>query len=72
MVETIRIHKTSPLTQKPGYMDLPITHEQLVGWMNGELIQVIMPELNADQREFLISGYMPGEFDLIFKEDEDE
>ena len=36
-----------------------------------ELIQVALPELNADDREFLISGFSPEGWDEIYgKEDE--
>jgi hypothetical protein len=33
-----------------------VTVEQWRKWMGGELIQNVMPELNAEQRERLISG----------------
>lgn len=69
MAETIRIHKKSELTGKQGYMDLPITPEQIARWMGGELIQRVFPKLTSDQREFLISGAQPGEWEEIFKDE---
>lgn len=43
-------------------MDLPVTNEQLAEWLNGSLIQNVMPHLTADQREFLMTGITPEEW----------
>lgn len=59
-------------TGKESSMEIPVTQEQLNKWKNGELIQNAMPNISADQREFLISGMLPGEFDGLFKDDEEE
>lgn len=67
----LRIEKKSIFTGKINSMDLPITVEQYNRWQDGELIQNVMPELSDDQREFLISGLMPGEFEIIFGEEPD-
>lgn len=44
-------------------MDLPITEEQFVEahikWQNGALIQDAFHFLNADQREFIMTGTPP-------------
>lgn len=50
-------------------MDLPITEEQYNSWLNGTLIQVAMPELTVDQREFLITGLLPDDWARIFPEE---
>ena len=34
---------------------IPVTQEQIDRWQGGELIQNVMPELSADQRELLMS-----------------
>jgi len=44
-------------------MDLDIEQSQLNKWMSGMLIQEAMPNLNPDEREFLISGATPQEWD---------
>lgn len=36
-------------------------------WRGGKVIQEVMPELSADEREFLISKLTPAEFDKIFE-----
>jgi hypothetical protein len=40
-------------------------------WRAGELIQDALPELDPEQREFLISGATPAEFDAIFGVEEE-
>jgi hypothetical protein len=37
-------------------------------WDNGAYVQDAFPTLNADQREFLMTGITPGEFDKMFEE----
>ena len=51
-------------------MDLPVTNEQLAQWLGGALVQDVFPHLNADQREFLMTGIMPDEWDGAFGDDE--
>lgn len=39
-------------------------------WQAGELIQNAMPELSAEDREFLISGTSPNGWKKLFGDDE--
>jgi hypothetical protein len=68
------IERTSPLTGKVNQMDLPVTQERIDRWAaSDELIQNVFPQLNAEQREFLMSGYTQEDWDTIFPpEEEDE
>ena len=50
------IKKKNILTGNSSTMDLPVTEEQLFIWKKGMPIQICMPHLNVQQREFLISG----------------
>ncbi len=69
----MQISKVSPLTGKTNTMDIPVTEEQLSRWQRREgLIQNIMPELTAEQREFLMSGYTPEDWATLFPPEEDE
>ena len=68
----MKITKRSPFTGMAHTMDLPIdTQERLQAyeaWRNGKgLIQDELHFLTADQREFLITGIMPEEWDVMFK-----
>lgn len=59
----MKITRTKPFTNESITLDLPVTEEQYSRWMNGELAQNAFPHLNADDREFIISGIPPGEWD---------
>lgn len=62
------VEKKSSLTGVVHKMDLPVTEEQLRRYRKGALIQDVMPQLNEDQREFLISGCTREEWDKAFAE----
>lgn len=49
-------------------MELPITQEQLDEFEsdNGRLVQDIFPDLNSEQREFLMTGSTPAEWEDLF------
>jgi hypothetical protein len=53
-------------------MTLPMTAADFFGcfneWQAGKLIQDAFPMLNADQREFLLTGLTPEQWDKIFDE----
>ena len=53
------ITRISPFDGVKRSIELPITEEQYLAWDNGELIQVAMPDLTLEQREFLITGLTP-------------
>ena len=46
-------------------LDLPVTKEQLKLYADGALVQDAFPHLDADQREFIITGTMPGDFEKM-------
>lgn len=39
----------------------------LIKWLSGELIQRSFPDMNADDREFIISGISPAGWDETFR-----
>ena len=44
-------------------LELDITVEQFENWQNGMLIQDAMPNLTDNEREFLMTGILPHEWD---------
>ena len=50
-------------------LNVPV--QGLADWQGGELIQNALPELNADQRELLISGTCPTCWDEMFPPEEE-
>lgn len=64
----MRIKRKSPFSGKVHEMDLPVTDEQLTRWAAGELAQRVWPNLSPGQREFIMTGITPEEWDETFKE----
>jgi len=60
------IRKKHPFTGEVNQLDLNITYTQLGRWKDGEHIQNAMPHLTPDEREFMISGLLPGEYDEMY------
>ena len=50
-------------------MSLPITEEQYTAWEQGTLVQVAMPHLSPDEREFVMTGITPEEWADNFGEE---
>ena len=62
------ITKTSPFSNATNVMDINVTEEQLALWEGGMLIQNAMPNLSADEREFIMTGITPEEWDSAFSQ----
>ena len=60
------IIRTSPFSVNTNSMEIEVTQEQLSSWENGTLIQNAMPHLSADEREFIMTGITPEEWDSAF------
>lgn len=65
------ITRTSTFSGITRSIDLPVTQDQLDDWQQGKLIQLAMPQLTADQREFIISGATPEEWNEAFEDTEE-
>lgn len=48
---------------------IDVTPGQIVAWNSGALIQNAMPHLSADEREFIMTGATPEEWDAAFSEE---
>lgn len=68
------ITRISPLTGRAATMDLPVTQAQLdelaLRGPRRRLIQEIFPELAADEREFIKTGYTQADWDKLFPEED--
>ena len=49
--------------------EIDVTQSQLDRWKAGELIQNVMPNISADDREFLMTGITPEEWDAHFSDE---
>ena len=63
------ITKKSMFTGQWHSMDIPVTQSQIDAWYEGELIQNAMPNLSANEREFIKSGIPSHEWDNMFGEE---
>jgi len=68
----IQVTRQSAITRKINTMELPITQEHLDMYetVGDILIQDAFPNLNAEQREFILSGITPQEWNDTFGEEE--
>ncbi len=65
----MNITRRSPVDNVERTLDIPCTEEQLLRWNSGELIQSAMPNLTPDQREFLMTGVTPEQWEEMFGEE---
>lgn len=61
----VKIARTSVMSGKRRTMELDVTEGQMLEWQNGGLIQDVMPNLSADEREFIMTGVTPEEWDEL-------
>lgn len=47
-------------------MEIDVTPKQIADWQAGALIQDVMPNITADQREFMVSGFTPEQWKETF------
>ena len=62
------IERKSPFSGNKNVMDIQVTRAQIDAWMGGELIQNAMPNVSADEREFIKTGITPEEWENTFGE----
>tara|TARA_R110000751_G_scaffold114570_1_gene213951 strand:+ start:518 stop:715 length:198 start_codon:yes stop_codon:yes gene_type:complete len=62
----MQITKASPITSKETSMEIDVTEDQIKAWENGQLIQDAMPNLSDDEREFIMTGFTPSEWDEMY------
>jgi|TARA_B110000879_G_scaffold110602_1_gene148018 hypothetical protein len=62
----MQVSKRSVASGELNTMVLDFTMPQYMDWKGGMLIQNAMPQLNADEREFLMTGMTPAEWNEMF------
>lgn len=64
---TATVTKRSGITGQTHSMTMKFTQEQYESWaINGKLIQNALPHLNSEEREFLMTGITPAEWEATF------
>lgn len=62
----MRIERVSPLTGQINVRDIDVDQCQLDLWRRGMRIQDAMPDLSADDREFIMTGFTPEDWETMF------
>jgi uncharacterized protein (DUF779 family) len=62
----MQITRRNPFTGEHHSMDIAVTEQQLQAWKSGQLIQDAMPGLTDDEREFIMTGILPAQWNEIF------
>lgn len=65
------IKRFNPIKNKDVEMELDITPIQYLKWENGMLAQDAFPNLTPDEREFILTGLLPGEWEELLGEEEE-
>lgn len=62
----IKVSKVSPFSGEENTMEIPLTQEEFDAahrrWQGGAMIQDAFHMLDADQREFIMTGITPAEW----------
>jgi hypothetical protein len=66
------ITRTSPFSGATNSLEINVTQEQLDIWKAGTLIQNAMPNLTADEREFIKTGITAAEWNALNEEDDED
>lgn len=67
----MHIIRKSDMTNTVNARDIDVTDDQLEAWQGGMLIQDAMPNLSPDDREFLMTGITPEEWEVLTEMDEE-
>ena len=65
----MNITRTSIVSNITRTLELDCTPEQVQAWEEGELAQNAFPNLDASEREFLMTGITAEEWDDMFSEE---
>jgi len=65
----MKITKTSILSGKTRTKEINVNQSQIDKWVAGMLIQDAMPNISVDEREFIMTGSTPEEWDSTFNEE---
>ena len=68
----ISLERKSPKTGRVNSMDLATTKKALDEYYSGSVryVQDIFSNLNAEEREFIMTGYTPSDWDELFDEED--
>jgi len=60
------VSRKSPYRGVEYQMQIDVTEKQIALWEGGALIQDVMPNLTPEEREFIMTGITPAEWNEMF------
>ena len=60
------VSRKSPYRGVKYQMQIDVTEKQIALWEGGALIQDVMPNLTPEEREFIMTGITPAEWNEMF------
>lgn len=63
----MEITRKSDISGKENTLEIDVTQEQIDLWQSGVPLQQAMPNVSADEREFIKTGITAEEWEEIFK-----
>jgi hypothetical protein len=66
----MKITRKSPFSKTEHTMEIDVRKSQLDSWVHGMHIQDAMPNVPAEQREFIMTGITPEEWAETFEGEE--
>lgn len=66
------ITRTSPVTGEVRTLEIMCSEADYKAWENGALIQNVMGYLSPADREYIISGATQSDWDMLFKDTEED
>ena len=67
----MKITRTSAISGATRTREIDVTQAELDDYLGGELIQRAMPNVSADDREFIMTGITPEEWEALVPDDDD-
>lgn len=67
----MKITRTSAISGVTRTREIDVTQAELDDYLGGELIQRAMPNVSADDREFIMTGITPEEWEALVPDDDD-
>lgn len=66
------ITRTSPVSGTVNTIEVDVTREEYAKYVAGTSIQKAMPHVSAADREFILNGILPEEWDIVCPPEENE
>ena len=67
----MKITRRSPMTSEVNTLEIDVTEAQIIAWKDGINIQEAMPNITADEREFIKTGLTAADWLKMFGEEEE-